>query len=158
MLTLTVKDILEGNWDELDPNNDPFYIYVVRDDNTVLYIGQSVNPFERMLEHFGESWRLSGTGLSTFYKQHQDKSDSWNIDFYTLEDCEPYVIQYTSMSMNVYRSGSHVHASMNKAEKAMIWHFHPCLNTEINPDPSPLPEKYRDEWDRRPRKSVFAKD
>jgi hypothetical protein len=156
MLTVTIKDIIDGDWDKLDGADEPHCIYIVRDGDCILYVGQSVDIFNRLLEHFGHVGRGSGSGLGSFYDAHQDISNSWQIDLYTLSDCEPYITRYTSMSLTVYRNGSQ--NAINKAEKTMMRHFHPCLNTRNNPDPSPLPDKYLEEWERAPRINIFAVD
>lgn len=128
MLELTINDILHGDWEMLDPNNEPFSIYMVREDDVVLYIGMSQDPFTRLYNHFS---KYSGAALGTFYKQHRSKAGNWRICLYTLEDCRPYVQQHALLLSDVAR-----------VEVAMIQHFKPCLNVLNNSNPSLLPEKY----------------
>lgn len=132
MLQLTVSDIIYGDWGKLNPSNEPVCIYVVKDEESVLYIGRSGDPFNRMLEHFGRSLRSSGASLGEFYKEFEHESNSWIIEMYSLEECK-----------NVTKEKCN---NINKAEVMMILHFKPCLNERNNPDPSPLPEKYKRQY------------
>jgi hypothetical protein len=154
MITVSINEAINGDWDKLDPTNEPHCIYVVREGECIFYVGQSTDIVNRLFEHFEHTGRGSSSRLGSFYDEHKDKSDSWQIDLYTLDDCEPYIVQYTSMSLNVYRNGSQM--SIDKAEKTMMRHFHPCLNKRNNPDPSQLPDKYIDEIYRSSGKSIFS--
>lgn len=131
MITTTIKDIQTKDWQEIDPHDEPFCIYVIRENTTILYVGRANNPLERLQQHFDASSRGSGATIGPFYKRHKDISDSWQIDLYTLEDCEQLLARDFS------RGGSQY------AERFMIQHFHPCLNVTNNPNASPLPERYQ---------------
>src|SRR5690348_16666481 len=104
MITITVKDILTKDWQEIDPNDEPFCIYVIREDATIFYVGRSNNPLERLQQHFEASptARSSGATIGPFYKRHKDISDSWQIDLYTLEDCESLLARELSRGGSPY--------------------------------------------------------
>ena len=67
MMTTTVRAVL-GRM--LDPGEEPYGIYVVREGEVVLYVGRSQDPFRRLSEHFGHSWRGAGSTLASFYEEH----------------------------------------------------------------------------------------
>lgn len=134
MLQLTVQDILTKSIDELealDPNCLGYCIYLIRDVESTLYIGRANDPIERLMQHFGRTYRSSGASIGPFYQQHKDLSAYWIIDIYTLEECEQVLKQ------ELRRGGSPY------AERLFIQHFRPCLNGTYNPNPSPLPERYQ---------------
>lgn len=142
MLQVTVDDILNGDRNKLDPTDEPFCIYVIRDGSTVLYIGKSNDPFARLQAHFGKSWHGSGGSIGPFYEQHKDKAGDWQIDLYTLVECEHVVLQVFSCTAETYRNPHFHDAMVSRAEIAMIRHYRPCLNGTYNENASPLPEKY----------------
>ena len=134
MLQLTVQDILTKSIDELealDPNCLGYCIYLIRDEEVVLYIGRANDPIERLMQHFGRASRSSGAAIGRFYQEHKDFSEGWTIDIYTLEDCE----QVLNLDLQRGRSPH--------AERLFIQHFRPCLNDTNNPNPSKLPERYQ---------------
>lgn len=133
MITITVQDILTRDWQDIDPQDEPFCIYVIREDTTVFYVGRSNSPLDRLQQHFDTSTLTRGSGslLGPFYKRYKDMAASWHIDLYTLEDCEHL------LARKLIRGGSPY------AERYMIQHFHPCINGTNNPDPSTLPERYQ---------------
>src|SRR5215471_2514982 len=53
MRTFTIKEALELD----DLNDERYNIYLYRDSEVVLYIGQSSRPFERLREHLGQGDR-----------------------------------------------------------------------------------------------------
>lgn len=130
MLTVTIQDILTKGWDELNPTSTPYSIYVFRDQEAVLYIGRSVNPFKRLTQHLRISRRSSsGASIGVFYQEYKDLSVHWQIDLYTIAECESLL----SASL----------IAGERAEVAMIQHLHPHLNEINNPCASPLPERYQ---------------
>jgi predicted GIY-YIG superfamily endonuclease len=139
MLRTTVKAVLEKTFDAGD---EPYCVYLIREGDVVLYIGRSSDPERRLREHFGLSWRESGGSIGSFYEQHEAEAIAWQIELYTLEDCEPYVLQHLPHAMKSYRNPAREELSDRNAEIAMIRHFRPCLNVLNNFDPSPLPGKY----------------
>lgn len=142
VIRTTIRDVVHGDWNKIDPNNEPLCVYVVRDEDAVLYVGRSVDPFNRLLEHFGDSLRGSNARIGTFYKDFKHEADSWIIEMYSREECEKIVKEKC--------------INANRAEVMMILHFKPCLNHMNNDNPSPLPEKYMSRYYPKNRKSIFA--
>lgn len=126
MITIKVQDILTKDTDTIDPTCEPFCIYVVREETTTLYIGRSKDPIYRLWQHFNQK---GGAALGTFYQEHKDESLAWDIDLYTLADCD-------ILLQKRLREAFH-------AELSMIEHFHPALNSNNNPNPGKLPERYQ---------------
>jgi hypothetical protein len=128
MLTIPVPNILDRSYPDTE---EPYHIYVIRDADTILYIGKSVDPIQRLEEHFHMSWRSSGADIGMFYEQFQRYASDWSVDLYTPKECETVTSQDCCKTMDL-------------AEVAMIKHFHPCLNCHYNSQPSPLPDKYHE--------------
>jgi excinuclease UvrABC nuclease subunit len=79
MLTLTIQDILTKSIDDLealDPDCVGYCIYVIRDAETVLYIGRASDPIQRLMQHFGRSRRSSGASIGSFYQEYKMLSAS----------------------------------------------------------------------------------
>lgn len=133
MLEVSIDDIINGDWAELDPDDLPYCIYVVRENETVFYVGKSERSLNRLEEHFSpSSRRSSGGAIGKFYRQHIEESHRWKIRLYTLEDCQPYIQHLPAPKRQL----------LSYVEIAMIQHFRPCLNVKNNPNPSRLPDKY----------------
>lgn len=125
MLEATVHDILSGDWDRLDPDDEPFCVYAIFEDDLAIYVGKSDSPFYRITEHFGLSVR-GNYQLQAIHKAYPQVAKDWKVRFYTLQDCKQYMQQL----------------QISNAEVAMIRLLHPCLNSTYNRNASPLPEKY----------------
>lgn len=139
MLTMAVKDFLEGT---VEIGDALYCVYVVREGETILYVGRSSDPERRLREHFGQPWRSSGSAISVLFEQYPEEALAWQVDVYTLGECQPYVVSYLHRLPEVYRDPAHYEESMRDAEIAMILHLRPCLNVSNNPSPSRLPDKY----------------
>src|SRR5215470_20082149 len=110
MKSIPVKDLLDGL---LDIEDDLYYIYVVRDSQEVLYVGKSVNPEQRLYEDFGVSWRSAGSSLYPFYEQNREIASEWEVELYTLGDCEQYVVQhFPTLSLERYRDFAYTELSI----------------------------------------------
>ena len=135
MIETTVDDLLDGNLDNLNP--DMSKIYVVREGDTVFYVGQCRwDILDRLLSHFGKGnwgWAQGPSRLGELILENLPESRSWQIDFLELTDVAEmfpkFVGEWTS----------------NSAEQRLIQMYRPCLNRRGNPDPTPLPEQYRTE-------------
>jgi predicted GIY-YIG superfamily endonuclease len=126
LITIKVQDILTKDTDTIDPTCEPFCIYVVREEATALYIGRSKDPIYRLWQHFNQR---GGAGLGIFYQEYKDESLEWDIDLYTVAECE------TLLQTRLQEAW--------KAELSMIEHFHPSLNSNNNPNPGKLPGRYQ---------------
>lgn len=154
MLSITVRDVFSEEWELFYGQDEPHCIYCIRDENTVFYIGRSCDPLDRLLCHFGGTWRSSGTSIALFYQEYKAYAQDWTIDLYTLSDCKLYVMQYFPLPEGQYEKPEFYEAMVARAEVALMRHFHPCLNRSNNVDPSPLPAKYNGPT--KPKKSIFA--
>jgi len=130
MQTVTIQSILAKTSD----NTLGQLIYVVRDANLVFYVGQSKRDVvDRFFEHLQKPSRLG-----RFVELNKPASFAWQVDFYTLADCRPFVNQKSLFSMQAWE-----HFDMDMAEQALIRHFRPVLNRDHNSKPTPLPPTYR---------------
>ena len=118
----TIKDTLSqgGGIQEAD-----YRLYLIRDGETVFYVGQSRNPHNRFLSHLGMDGRSSPSEIGRFIRKNAPTSDAWLFEQYTLEEVGD-------------------HSSVTTAERALIARYRPCFNTTANPDRLPLPAQYKD--------------
>jgi hypothetical protein len=130
MKTFTIADIFEEKVDSTLGH----IIYLVRDETLVFYIGQSKRDvITRFQEHMQKPSRLG-----KIIKLNSPDSHQWSIDFYTMEDCRPFVQQKSLFTMQAWEQ-----FDMTMAESAMIQALKPVINQDFNPNPTPLPNRYR---------------
>lgn len=148
MITTILRSVLE-NTSTLQTKDH--YLYLVGDEEVVLYIGRSWDPVHRLHQHLGLTWR-PGSRLETLFETYRTLALQWYVRLYTIGDCKELVQQYIVpklgplYSLDRYLDPVHLDASVGFAEQALIEHYHPCLNDRFNDDPTPLPERYeRDE-------------
>ena len=142
MLEFSIEKALEGNIDIND-----HYVYLYRDGSTVLYIGRSTSPLQRLLEHLGRGDFCDiPSPLGKTIIDNLPLSLGWTLLLLTVADCEPLVRLHRpeyhewylqQMTRRLAREAAEV------AEEALIDHYQPCLNIAGNRAPHPLPEKYR---------------
>lgn len=105
-------------------------IYMVHFEELVFYIGQSKrNVVTRFWEHMNKPSRLGQ--LITL---NQPDSLAWQVKFFNLADCRPFVMQ-----KKLFQEQAWEHFDMDMAEKALIAHFRPVANVDYNPQPTLLP-------------------
>jgi hypothetical protein len=83
------------------------------------------------------AWRITvepRTGWDELILDNAPSSNGWLVDLLTLKDCEPIIKEVTPM----YRC-----TNVGNAELAPITFYRPCLNEKDNPNPVPLPERYK---------------
>lgn len=157
MLYTTIADVLKRTV----PPFDDHYLYIVRDRETVFYVGQSLDPVSRLHEHIYGSGRSHVSYLGQLIRRCAREADlfavpslEWQVEFLTLAECTPYVERYQRLPRwpvswkeaisppEGMTSYWHKQA-INYAEGALIEHYRPCMNVAGNPNPTPLPECYR---------------
>ncbi|MCP5096454.1 MAG: hypothetical protein GY943_12950 [Chloroflexi bacterium] len=109
-------------------------IYVVRDGRFIFYVGQSKRDVvTRFHEHLQKPSRLG-----QIIKINQPNSHHWDVEFYTLADCRPFIAQKSLFPMQAWE-----HFDMDMAEIGMIKQMKPIINLDFNPNPTQLPEIYK---------------
>lgn len=136
MIVTTIKEILRDT--VRDDESENFRIYVVRDAETVFYVGKAERRhiLERVREHFGEgtfSWAHGLSPLGALVRANAPSSEAWKVELMTVSDYTPSVQKHSPW----YKTPD---ASI--AERAMIQELCPCLNVTHNPNGQRLPEKY----------------
>ncbi len=123
MLITTMRAIID---DTVEMNHaKEHFLYLVRDDVTVWYVGQSVNPVERLQTHLGMTWRAK-SHLASLVQQHLPRALEWIIMIYTLVDCEPLVKHYILpqfapyYTLTLYYDPARLCGSLTFAEQALI--------------------------------------
>lgn len=132
MMTFTMRQARDATENPLD-----CCLYVVRDGDTVFYVGSTGRGvFSRLLWHVGEGeWGRRGlSSLGDLITENAPESDLWQVDCYTLIE-----IKQTVERQFPGRAGYGV----GLAEKALIRELRPCLNATYNENPSPLPQHYK---------------
>jgi hypothetical protein len=105
-------------WKKLD-------LYVIRDENSIFYVGQSYIAFHRVWDHIknGYKWR---SDVGRFILCNWPKSMN-------------YVIELLSSGSHEFDS---VDNNLSRAEEMLIKMYKPCFNISQNDDPSPIPKVY----------------
>lgn len=133
MQTITVQTILNKAVD----NTLGQLIYVVRHDELPFYVGQSKrNVVARFLEHLQKPSRLG-----QLIALNKPTSLAWQVDFYDLADCRPFVRQKSLFAMQAWEQ-----FDMDMAERALIHELCPVLNRDFNAKPTPLPPAYQGQY------------
>src|SRR6266566_3046269 len=71
-------------------------LYIVRMEDTVLYIGHSIYPAERIRQHLTSHEPNGGSGkLAKLIQEHLPASLEWPVDFLSVDDCSSIVSQHT---------------------------------------------------------------
>lgn len=124
------------------------YLYLVRDEEVVFYVGQVLNPVERLESHVGLHWRRSKSLFGKLFERYHPGSLEWRVELYRLADCADLLEQYImpelpSYTLELYYDPARLAGSITWAERALIRHHRPCLNDRSNPNPTLLPERYK---------------
>ena len=129
MKRVSVAEILERTVDQVLGH----LIYVVRDGDLVFYVGQSKRDVVvRFWEHMNKP-----SHLGELIALNKPDSLAWQVEFYTLVDCQPFVQQQSLFAMQEWQ-----HFDMDMAEQGMIAQMRPVLNRDFNANPTPLPARY----------------
>jgi predicted GIY-YIG superfamily endonuclease len=144
MLTTNMQSVIEGAV-HADEARDHF-LYLVRDDEVVWYIGQSIDPVQRLQTHLGMTWRAKSR-LASVFERHLPQALQWIVVLYSLADCESLVKQYILpqfapyYTLACYYDPSRLPGAMTFAEQALIEHYHPRLNVRMNTLPAIFPDE-----------------
>lgn len=142
MQNTTIGQIL----DETVSREANYHIYLVRENETVFYIGQSSSIYDRLESHLGMDWRHAPSVLGKLALENLPMSRAWAVELYSLEDCEQRTLEYMTneLGCTFYTKEVYYHAGggVDFAERAFISLYHPCLNTTYNLSPTKLPERY----------------
>ena len=60
------------------------YLYLVRDEEVVLYVGQALNPVERLESHIGLRWGRSKSLFGELFERSCPGSLDWRVELYVL--------------------------------------------------------------------------
>ena len=134
--------------------DDSHYLYLVRDGDTVFYVGQSTDPIHRMHEHIGLAIHdpRFGDDLGGMIGENYPESRDWILELYTIADCADFVVeQYSEEIAAKFKRGlarmlaeeeDYRPGLVNTSEKALMRHFRACLNVANAVYESSIPERY----------------
>ena len=132
MIRTTLGELLrDENLHESSAN-----VYVVRDRQTVFYVGRTTRGIaHRLLEHCGLSrLRPIPDILGATIAANAPSSARWQIELWEYADYEPLVNEQFPKVVRIFAE---------HGERALIDTLRPCLNTVYNPNPRKLPKRYR---------------
>ena len=124
----TIKEALE---DEPDVRVETYHVYVIREGDTVFYVGQSKNTKTRLHGHLGYDERFDQTPTGRFILKCAPQSDSWLFEQYTLDECRDLALGYCGTIpwfWGVNWRWLRERYIVDKAEEALIQHYRPCFN------------------------------
>lgn len=138
MKQLTIREMLQ---EEPGIMTEDYRLYMIRDGETVFYVGQAGNPYNRFLSHIEGFGGNGPSHVGEFLFANAPRSGAWLFEQYTIEECRPFVEEYRATFFKAPRAlGDYF--GLDEAEKSLIKHYRPCLNTAMNPNPLPIPEQY----------------
>ncbi len=153
MLTMTIEQATGRD----APDTEDHYLYLIRDGETMFYVGQSIDPITRLSDHLGTALKFPGTGsdsLGWMIGDNLPDSLGWIFELYTLADALTFIKEHAterrlaSYQRIVQRRETEderpydLTEAKNMAEDAMIEHFRPCLNTARVHFDSEIPMRY----------------
>jgi hypothetical protein len=132
MSSLSLGEVLNG-W---NGNPGDSRIYMVWDGNLVFYVGKLERSIvDHILEHCAlEDSNKTPDRLGQLFLNNAPSSNGWLVDLLTLEDCEQIIKEVTPMYKRLDSA---------QALFCLIIYYRPCLNEKDNPNPIPLPERYK---------------
>jgi hypothetical protein len=122
-VTIPVKQFIlleecPAAWKELD-------LYIIQDECTVFYVGQSYQAFSRVWDHIRNGYKArSEVGL--FILCNWPKSMNLQVELLSSRAQE----------------FDEVKNDLLRAEEMLIKRYRPCFNVAQNSDPNPIPEGY----------------
>jgi len=122
-VTIKVKQFIlleecPQEWKKLD-------LYVIRDEDSVFYVGQSYTAFQRVWDHIKNAYKW--------------RSDVGRFILCNWPKSMNYVIELLSSSSHEFDS---VGNNLSRAEEMLIKMYKPCFNISQNNEPSPIPQIY----------------
>ena len=123
MLTYTLAEFLENDADEGDAT-----IYVVRDGNSVLYVGKATRGVQNRwlafpsshIAHMDENTWIGNSNIGRTIQENLPLSRNWEIDLYTAIECKDVIFNHLQNYNDRLTS---------LAEIAMIQTLKPYLNS-----------------------------
>ncbi len=100
-------------------------LYMVQDETDVFYVGQSRNAFQRVWRHFYDGFKGRSL-LGRFILCNWPASMNFRVVL-------------LSSKFSQFDGVGH---DLNAAEQLLIEKYTPCLNSALNPNPAPIPERY----------------
>jgi hypothetical protein len=88
MIVVSVGDLVDYSVDDLDTGGHR--LYLIRDGEVVLYVGQSQYPIERLqLGHLGLDGTPGESKVGMLIRANLPEARTWQVEILTAADCEP---------------------------------------------------------------------
>lgn len=132
MLSMTIEEAINPDIELLISVEDKGeYVYLYKHGNIVFYVGKSVHPFQRLLEHLGkyERWLSPCDAIGQLITDNFPESLQWIVEIKSL--AEIHAEQKSSIKI-----------SLADMEQALITSLCPCMNGLGKRGSNPLPDKY----------------
>jgi len=109
-------------------------LYVYRDEDTIFYVGRSIHPYTRLLEHLGKGARLPWPDrVGQIILDNMPESLNWTMEIWELKELIT-AKEYEQIAMH--------DVFIQTCEEELIYRLGPCLNAIVNKNGSHLPERY----------------
>jgi hypothetical protein len=128
-----------------------YYLYVYSHEDTIFYVGRSVDPLDRLMQHMGRSKSRPclPDAVGDLIQDNFPDSKEWAVTFYSLEDFSKTSDGQEASWLSFYRhmTGNlpgwpHEKETVSDLEEHLIAHLRPCMNRTNNAKGTLLPEKY----------------
>lgn len=131
MITLTIQEAMESG-----EKTKGHCIYFYLDNDTLLYIGRSIRPCERLREHLGETPLYPfPDSVGSIIMDNMPESLLWIVKIWTIEELRPDIYQ------EALRTGM-IDRLVKDLEEASIMRYKPHLNGIGHNYHNPLPDRY----------------
>jgi hypothetical protein len=100
-------------------------LYLIRDAEVVVYVGKSYVAFQRVWQHFYDGFKgrsLLGRFIVCY----------WPVSM-------RFTVELMISRLAMFEPVEH---ELDRSEQMLIQQCSPCLNTALNPHPTPIPEPY----------------
>jgi len=134
-----IKLTLQEAWARQN-NTTGHALYLYRNGETVLYVGVSSTPLERLRQHLMPS---NSTPIGKAIREQFPDSLQWALEILSLDECQAIAREYSPEHYKAFRKkNKRMDWVWELAEKALIIQHRPPYNTVHNPDKELTLEQY----------------
>jgi hypothetical protein len=132
MLQLTMNEALEREDIAREQR-----IYIYRDQETILYVGRSIHPFQRLQEHLGNGVYISSPdAIGQLILDNRPDSLTWTIEIQTLQELA------SSNEYDLAIQSNTLASLAEDIEGDVIYRLKPCMNLIGAHNRNKTPAKY----------------
>ncbi len=121
MLQTTIRDLLDGAVDVTG-----YQLYVVKDGEAVLYVGQSIDAAKRLRGHISSRVHSYGSLLGKAIYENKPRSEEWVVELYAVDECSDLIKEWFPRAFIASEEATRY------AEDALTHQFNPLYNRATN--------------------------